>query len=114
MTQDSLHTLVQSLVISQLDYANSLLADAHASQLQRLQKVQNHAARIFTGVSISSRARVSHILFTLHWIPIEQRVKYKLVCFVFKAFHCLAPLYISEMLELYRPKRTLRSQDDIV
>ena len=38
---------------------------------------------------------------------------YKLACFVFKALHGLAPLYISEMLELYRPKRTLRSQDDI-
>ena len=111
LTQDSLHTLVQSLVISRLDYANSLLAGAPASQLQRLQKVQNHAARILTGVS--SRAHVNHILFTLHWLPIEQRVMYKLACFVFKALHGLAPLYISEMLELYRPKRTLRSQGDI-
>ena len=83
-------------MISRLDYGNSLLAGAPASQLQRLQKVQNHSARMITGVS--SRAHISQILLTLHWLPIEQRVTYKLACFIFKAMHGIAPLYISEML----------------
>ena len=46
---------------------------------------------------------------TLHWLPVEQRVRYKILLMVFKAVHGLAPLYIQDLIKPYSPLRSLRS-----
>ena len=47
---DTTHTLIQSLVISKLDYANSALYVVNSSYLKKLQIVQTSAARVITKV----------------------------------------------------------------
>ena len=63
-----------------------------------------------------------HVLFSdhhaintahqLHWLPISERIKYKTVCLCYNVITGSAPSYLSELLQLYRPSRSLRSSSD--
>ena len=52
------------------------------------------------------------MLHSLYWLPIEQRIEYKLSCLCFKIISHQAPIYLSELLHLYTPSRQLRSATD--
>ena len=54
---------------------------------------------------------ITPTLTKLHWLPIPQRIVYKLTLLTFKALHGLAPQYLTELLERYSPTRNLRSMD---
>ena len=105
LTTDSLCLLVSSFVLFRLDYANSLLAAIPGNLLSRLQRVQNSAARLLAGVN--RKQHITPVLRSLHWLPVRQRISYKLACLVFKSLHGLAPCYLCELLELYKPARAL-------
>ena len=107
LTPKATQTLICSLVLSRLDYCNSLLYGLPDATLGRLRRVQNMAARI-----ISRSKRYDHItpvLYNLHWLPIEARIKYKLLLHVFKAVKCCGPSYLSDLVNVYVPSRPLRS-----
>ena len=72
----------------------------------------NTAARI---VSLRpKRDDIIPVLISLHWLPIEHRIHYKVILFVFHCLHNLAPSYLSELLKLYAPEReNLRSSDKL-
>ena len=55
---------------------------------------------------------VRRLLKSLHWLPVKQRITYKLLLYVYKALNGLAPMYIFNCLKLYVPKRNLRSSCD--
>ena len=102
--------LVNSLVLSKLDYCNSLLANTSRENLRRLQIVQNNAARlVFRKKRFDS---ATPLLRALHWLPVEKRIVYKTCTTVYKALNNLAPTYIFNILELYVPRRSLRSSSD--
>jgi hypothetical protein len=102
---------VSGLVLSrlELDYCNSLLYGTTKHQLGRLQRVQNTAARIISGKK--RRDHITPVLRELHWLPVEERVCYKILMQTFKCMNGLAPSYLSNMLNLYTPARALRSAD---
>ena len=102
--------LIHSLVISQLDYGNGLLYGVSDQLLDKLQRVQNVAARVV--VKTSRYDHITPILKTLQWLPIRYRTEYKLLLLAFKALHHLAPSYLTDLLQLYHPTRTLRSSSD--
>jgi len=79
--------------------------------MQRLQAVQNAAARLVTGTQ--RRDHITPVLRQLHWLPVRQRVNFKLVVLVFKALHGLAPCYLVDDCQLvtYAGRRRLRSSD---
>lgn len=52
------------------------------------------------------------LLERLHWLPVEKRVIYKILLYVYKALNCLAPAYISQCIQLYQPSLRLRSAND--
>ncbi len=99
--------LVNSFVVSWLDYCNALLARASKSTLNKLQYVQNSAARILTGTRIGSH--ITPVLESLHWLPVRFRVDFKILMLAFKTLHGLAPHYLTELLHPYTPSRRLRS-----
>ena len=45
----------------------------------------------------------------LHWLPVEQRIIFKILIVTFKALNNLFPSYFSDLLETYKPARNLRS-----
>ena len=66
-----------------------------------LQKLQNRAARILTYTR--KYDHISPILKSLHWLPVEKRIIFKVLVITFKALHGLAPSYLSELLHWYTP-----------
>jgi hypothetical protein len=97
-------------VTSRKDYCTALLYGLPASVIQRLQRIQNTAARVAT-----RRKKHDHItpaLENLHWLPIHYRVQYKVLLYVFKALKQEAPLYLEELVNIYKPARSLRSESN--
>ena len=70
LTRDTLHTLMKSLVISHLDYCNSILAGIPNKSLRLMQVIQNMAARIILNKESYSTS-TTECLKTLYWLPIE-------------------------------------------
>ena len=93
--------LVHAFVSSKLDYCNSLLAGLNDELINRLQSVLRSSARLilkkrrFDPVSDDMRKR-------LHWLPIRQRIQFKLGLLVFKCLHGLAPPYLCDMISQVR------------
>ena len=52
------------------------------------------------------------LLEKVHWLPISERIKYKVACMCFSAITGSGPAYLSELLHVYAPSRTLRSSSD--
>ena len=69
-------------VISRLDYCNSLFFNISRSNIYKLQKVQNAAARLVARKR--KRESISSTLRKLHWLPVESRVIFKILLLVFK------------------------------
>ena len=94
---DACTMLVHAFVSSRLDYCNSLLAGISDELVNKLQSVLRSAARLILGkwkfdpISVDLHQR-------LHWLPVEQRIQYKLGLLVYKCLHGLAPPYLSSML----------------
>jgi len=61
--------------------------------MRRLQAVQNAAARLITGTR--RRDHITPILLQLHWLPVRQRIEFKLAMLVFKTLHGPAPQYVA-------------------
>ena len=99
--------MINCFITSRLDYCNSLLYSAKGYIISRLQLCQNNAARM-----LSLHHKFDHItpvLKDLHWLPVEQRIEYKLL--TYKALHGKALAYISPLLSLYTPTRPLQSEN---
>ena len=72
---------------------------------------QNHAARVIS--KANKRSSALPILKKLHWLPIRQRVSYKISIIVFKCLNDSSfPSYLKELICVYTPSRQLRSSCD--
>ena len=107
LTEDATKTLMHSFVISKLDNLNALLYGLPDCLLRKLQLVQNQAAKLVARKR--KQDHVTPILITLHWLPVQQRIYYKVLLLAYKCIHGLAPSYLCSLLEEYQPARSLRS-----
>ena len=111
LTVQATKTLVCAFVLSRLDYCNSLLAGCPKYAIDRLQKVQNSAARLV--LRVRGRDHVTPLLHSLHWLPVHARVQYKLCVLCHSFLAGSAPGYFDTMLSVYKPSRQLRSSDTL-
>ena len=107
LSQKDTKIVVPTFISSKLDSCNSLVYGLPQSLIDRLQAVQNCAARLAT--RSRKHDHITSILKQLHWLPMYSRIKYKILPLTFKTLHGLAPSYITEMLQPYRSSRSLRS-----
>jgi len=97
LTMDALKMLLHAFVFSRLDYCNSLFFGLPDTSISKLQSVQNAAARLFGG--LRKFDHVTPILRDqLHWLPIRQRIDFKIATLVYKSLNHLAPQYLLDML----------------
>ena len=78
-------------------------------QNSRLQRMFNIAARILTLSPMFNN--ITPVLVELHWLPIVQRIEYKILLTTFKAVQGIAPQYICELLKSKPNPRALRSSE---
>ena len=107
---DATKTLLSAFVLPILDYCNYLFYGSPMYMLERLQKVQNSAARLI--FQCCKQNHISPLLMSLHWLPINARIEYKLSVICHSFFLGLSPIYLSDLLLVYTPKRNLRSSSD--
>ena len=101
LSKDLKIQLVHSCILSQLDYCNAVFGSLNESQIQILQKIQNSAVRFIFNLSL--RDHITPYLKELHFLPVKQRINYKIAMLTFKSIHGIAPPYITELIHLKSP-----------
>jgi hypothetical protein len=110
VTRDAMKQLVSALVLSRIDYCNSVLIGLPACSIYPLQRLQNAAARLVMG--LRARDHVTSTLAELHWLPVRFRILFKvsLIMFLIHSHQC--PEYLSNIvtpLNSEPSRRRLRS-----
>ena len=105
--------IVQAVVMSRIDYCNSLLFGVSATHLSKLQRVQNAAARLVC--SVRKHEHITPSLIRLHWLPVKFRVNFKIAMLTFKCIHGLASEYLRTLIGKKRTAHyNLRSNKGIL
>ncbi|KAK2190776.1 hypothetical protein NP493_69g05016 [Ridgeia piscesae] len=113
LTIDACKTIVHGLVTSKLDYGNAVLYGINGPLLQKLQRVQNSAARVITQQRRREHLHIKPVLIALYWLPVAC-ITYNILVLTFRAMHDLAPEYIADIITEYTPDRQLRSAGSLL
>ena len=106
ISEDMAKMVACALVSSRLDYANSVLFGATLKNISKLQKAQNLLARVVTCSPQSCSPRT--LLQQLHWLPIKQRIDFKIANIIFGTLHFSQPAYLRSSLHACHSTRSLR------
>ena len=113
LSKESTESLIHAFISSRLDYCNSLFYNIPAYQLEKLQRIQNAAARLI--LQESKFCHITPLLMTLHWLPVKYRIHFKILLLTFKAINFLASSYICDLVTLKKPSNyNLRSKNSLV
>ena len=110
LTKEAAATIVQALVISHLDYGNALFYKLPDKIINKLQVLQNDAAKVVLFKKRSSSSTDARR--ELHWLPIRARIEFKIIMSVFKCVTNRAPDYLKSLLEKKLSCRTTRSMSN--
>ena len=96
LDESTVINLCLSLCISHLDYANSPLYGLSQVTIHRMQHIQNICARLI--LRKANRDSITDCIKTLHWLPIEYRIKFKILTLTFKCLKGEGPHYLCDLL----------------
>ena len=111
LTLRACKTLVLALVTSRLDFGNAALYGITGTLLYRLEMVQRSAARVILRLHRRDQHSMTEALRELHWLPVTQRIDFKLLTFMHSSVHANIPRYLADRITPYVPHRSLRSAD---
>ena len=96
----------RNLILSTLDYCNSLLIGATNKDILPLQRVLNRAVRLV--FDLKKRDHITPYLFKLHFLPVKFRIQYKICLFAYKIVNGLSPDYLVDEFEMFRPTTNIQ------
>jgi hypothetical protein len=105
LSREAANVIGASIVGSRLDYCNSLFYGMTLMNTDRLQRVQNSLARCVCQARWTDNAAT--LTKALHWLPVRERIKYKIALITHKARQTGSPSYLSDMINDHRPVRSL-------
>jgi len=109
---ESTKMVVLGIVAARLDYCSSLLCGTSSDNLQKLQVTQTALARVVCQAVRTCSATELHR--QLHWLPVKQRINYKLAVLTYKARQSGSPSCLASLISDYVPSRSLRSSDKLL
>ena len=89
------------------DYCNSILYGLPDSTIRKMQHIQKMCAHLV--LRRTKWDSVTACLASLHWLPIKQRIKFKLCMLTYKLLHNKGPKYLQDLLKYKKSDRKLRS-----
>jgi hypothetical protein len=107
----SLETLVHAFISSRLDFCNILYSSLSAKSIYRLQKIQNSAAKLINNAKKSDH--VTPLLKSLHWLPINSRIQYKVALTIHDCIHARSPTYLQQLIHNNQTDRTTRQSNTL-
>lgn len=108
LTVEACKTVASGLVLSHIDYANAILFGLSQTELNKLQRIQSITAKLILGRQ--KHDSVTCALKELHWLPVQLRIKHKIITLVHKCIYGKAPQYLKELIKAKQIKRAgLRS-----
>ena len=108
LNEKCLRTLVQALVISRLDYCNSILINLPDTTLHPYTTILHSAARLVK--SLKPRDHITPALRQLHWLPIKARISFKICVLMFNIHSGSCPRYMSSLVT---PCTTVESRSSL-
>ena len=101
VNRKNLVTLVHSLIVSKVDYCNSLFIGLPNVIQKKVLSVLNRAARLI--FSLPPRVPTTSSLIELHWLPLKARIGFKICLITFKALKFNQQSYIRELFDFFLP-----------
>ena len=96
LNEHCLRILVQALIMSRIDYCNSVLAGLPKATLLPLTSVLHAAARLIKNLQLHDHITPS--LQQLHWLPIHSRIHFKICLLIYNIHSNSSPHYMSSMV----------------
>ena len=108
ISEDVARTIIAcSLVGCRLDYANCILLGASATNIKRLQRLQDTLGRVTTRQH--SRVKISNTLKDLHWLHVSWRIDYKIANLTYEVLKTSQPLYLALRIDICVTHRIVKS-----
>ena len=110
LSTEACTTLVLMLCITHIDYANAILSGSTARVINKFQSLQNMCAKLILRRPKYSSSMES--LYKLHWLPVHQRINYKILTLTHKCIQGQAPKYLQDLISIKQKQGTnLRSNE---
>ena len=104
--------MVTQLVISKLDYCNSLYMNLPKTRLNKLRSTLNGAIRFIYNIKDRSEDLLPYYK-RAHILPLDQRIFFKVCLLTYKAVYGISPAYIRNLVEIENPLTTARTRSKI-
>jgi len=104
VSNDVMQSLIVALVFSRLDYGSATFAGLPKQLMDRLQSVQNAAARLI--FKACRQYHIQPLLRRIHWLRMPERISFRLAVVVYRCLHGSAADYLASDLQRVTPQRT--------
>jgi len=96
LSPHAVNTLVHALICTRVDFGNSIFAGLSSLNLSKLQSILNASARLICGLPKYSHIS-TFIRETLHWLPVPQRIEFKILTLMRNSLLGVAPSYLQAL-----------------
>ena len=96
LNEEATEIIIQALVLSKIDYCNSICQGAPIYAIEKLQWMQNMGCRIIKG--LQKHDHITPHLMDLHWLNINECITYKVCVLMYQCIKGMALEYLSELV----------------